>query len=302
MKLCVDLGGTSVKVATAAGDRLSETVEFPVAGTPADLDRVVDAARRLAPSDTIGAVAVAVPGIVDAAGRRLLEAHGKYEWLLSQDLVQWGADSLGATVAVENDARAALIGEATTGVAAGESNAVILVLGTGIGTAAIVDGVPLRGLGGSAGILCGHLTVDWNGPRCNCGNIGCAEVYGGSWALGDRLRDAARGAPVAVDPAQGFAGLTAAARAGDTMAADVLDQALRAWSVCAVTMCHAYNPRVVVLAGGVARAADIVVPRLEAYLDDHLWSSLSRPPIRVAREPELSVLRGLAALATDAAS
>lgn len=302
MNLCVDMGGTSVKVALAAGGQLSEAVEFPVTGTPADLDRVVDAARRFVPSGAPGSVAVAVPGIVDATGRRLLEAHGKYEWLLGQDFASWGTAHLGAAVTVENDARAALIGEVATGVAAGETSAVTLVLGTGIGTAAVVDGTPLRGPDGSAGILCGHVTVDWDGPRCNCGNIGCAEAYGGSWALGDRLRDAARGRPVTADPARGFAGLTAAARAGDAVAAEVLDQALRAWSVCAVTMCHAYDPRVIVLAGGVARAADMVVPRLESYLDDHLWASLSRPSIRVALEPELSVLRGLAVLAEGVAS
>src|SRR5690606_29951579 len=123
-----------------------------------DLDRVVGTARALGIGDQGGGIAIAVPGLVDAAGRRLGEARGKYDWLLGVDLAEWARDALGASVYVENDARAALIGETSTGCAAGESDAIILVLGTGIGTAVLVDGRPLRGPDGSAGILSGHVT------------------------------------------------------------------------------------------------------------------------------------------------
>lgn len=301
MNLCVDFGGTTVKVGVADGDRVLETRGFEVGGTASDLDRVVGTARALGIGDQVGGIAIAVPGLVDAAGRRLVEAHGKYDWLLGVDLAEWARDALGASVHVENDARAALIGETSTGCAAGESDAIILVLGTGIGTAALVDGRPLRGPDGSAAILSGHVTVDWDGPRCNCGNVGCAEVYGGSWALADRIRDLAGDEPTNLDPSAGYAGIVAATRAGDPLARRVLDQAIRAWSACAVSMCHAFDPRVVVLAGGVARAADLVAPALQSYLDDHLWSSIPRPSLRVSTDPEWSVLRGLAVLAQEAA-
>jgi len=299
-ELCVDFGGSAVKVGIAARGRLLATESFPVTGGIADLELVERAARAMT-GEPIRTVAIAVPGLVDADGSRMVAAHGKYGWMLYNDLRQWSADTFGAAAIVENDARAALIGETATGCAAGEADAVIMVLGTGIGTAAMQRGVPLRGPDGSAGILGGHLTIDWVGPECNCGNIGCAEVYGGSWALPDRIRDRfPDGLPeewvgrLATEHF-GFADLFALSPEDET-ASDVLEEAILAWGVTAVNLTHAYDPRTIVIAGGVARAADRFVPTLEAALDEHVWSTVPRPAIAVSTEPESSVLSGLAAL------
>ena len=114
---------------------------------------------------------------------------------------------------VENDARAALLGELAHGAAVGVRDAVLLVAGTGIGTAAVIDGQLIRGRSGHAGILGGHLTIDRGGDPCNCGNLGCAEVYGGSWSL-----------PAGITMAEVFSAATGcrrAAPAGRTGAAEL---------------------------------------------------------------------------------
>ena len=124
-----------------------------------------------------------MPGVVDIDRTRLVSAHGKYDYLLGVDLSAWSAERLGAAAVVENDARVALLGEVAVGAAAGCTEAVLLVAGTGIGTAALMDGRLVRGHSGHAGILGGHLAIDRGGIACNCGNLGCAEVFGGSWSL-----------------------------------------------------------------------------------------------------------------------
>jgi glucokinase len=302
MQLAVDFGGTTVKVGRADAGRLVDSVQLPLEGSAADLDRVADAARALSGGGTVDSVGIAVPGLVDAAGRRLVEAHGKYAWLLGADLIGWAERSFGAAARLENDARAALIGETSAGAAVGERNAVILVLGTGIGTAALLDGSPLRGPHGSAGILGGHVTIDRDGPLCNCGNVGCAEVFGGSWALPARIEQhRAAGVQGDADGAEGFAGIVAGAEGGDALARAVLDDAVRAWAVCALNLCHVFDPDVVIIAGGVARSAGLILPAIETHLDAHLWATVPRPRVLASSEPDLSVLRGLAVLAAEEA-
>lgn len=306
--LCVDFGGTNIKMGLAVRGEFVATAEFPVSGSDADLRAVADAAARFdADARVVDVVAMAVPGLVDPGGTRLLQAHGKYDWMLGADLGAWARDEFGAVGVVENDARAALLGELAAGALTGERNAVALVLGTGIGTAAMLDGRLVRGESGAAGNLGGHVTIDWNGPVCNCGNVGCAEVYGGSWALGDRVaetlvgveNDAARAAWVRrlAEPAPlGFAEIFEGAVAGDPVALHVRDQAIRAWAVTAVACCHLVEPGVIILAGGVARSAATVLPMLAEYVRDHIWSTLPVPRFVGSEAPELSVLRGLAVL------
>lgn len=311
-RLCVDFGGTNIKMGVAVDGGIVASTEFPVSGSAADLDAIVAASRHLgAEPQDVDTVAMAVPGLIDADRSRLVLAHGKYDWMMGADLVAWAASTFGAAAIVENDARAALVGEATSGAARGAADAAILVLGTGIGTAVMVGGDLLLGPSGAGGNLAGHTTIDWNGPVCNCGNVGCAEVFGGSWALRDRIADrvdagfggasaerwrARLDAVAGSGESVGFAEVLDLAAAGDAVAVAVRDDAIRAWSVVAVTYCHVVAPEVIVIAGGVARAADAVIPAMQAYVREHIWRVLDAPRFVVADDPAISVLRGLAVM------
>lgn len=300
MDACIDFGGSAVKLGVSREGVLHSHAEFANGADAADLARAAGRLQALAAGANIDRIAIAVPGIVDADGRRLREAHGKYAWLLDLDLAQWAHDTFDAPALIENDARAALVGETASGVAAGDTDAVVLVLGTGIGTAAMIDGALVRGLGGTAGVLGGHVTIDRAGPGCNCGNIGCAEVFGSSWALPARIEAwQASGLASTRDFTGGFAAVAAGVRDGDSLARAVWDEAVQAWAMCAVSLCHAYAPRTVIIAGGVARSADLVTGPLATFLNQHLWGAVERPRVVASASPEISVVRGLAALAME---
>ena len=96
--------------------------------------------------------------------------------------------------------------------------------------------------------------------------------------------------------ALGFAEVFDSAAVGDPVAIAVRDDAIRAWSVVAVTYCHVVAPEVIVIAGGVARAAGSVIPAMQAYVRKHIWRVLDVPRFVVADDPAISVLRGLAVL------
>lgn len=292
MEMCIDFGGSEIKLGIVDRGAVIHSATVPVGD--GDLEQAITEASALfaaAPSAPT-AVGIAVPGVVDRAAGRLVKAHDKQPRLADLDLVAWATTSFGLPAVVENDARAALLGETTSGSAAGATDAVLMTLGTGIGTAAIMDGVLLRGAHDHAGILGGHLTVDLDAALCNCGNVGCAESIAGAWAL---RRDLASRGDAVTDVKELFT----AAESGDAAAATLRDRALRAWGACAVSLCHAYDPQVLILSGGIMRAGGTIAGPVEAYVHKHLWTSSHRPDFVIPDQPDLSVLRGLSVLAAE---
>jgi glucokinase len=281
-ELCIDFGGTAVKLGVLSAGAPLATSRFPVDDGVDPLGRAESAARDLimAAGVDVTAVGVALPGVVDRRAGTLVRAHDKYTSLAGVDVRAWAEQAFGAPAAIENDARAALVGETVHGVAAGARDAVLMTIGTGIGTAAMIDGVVLRGATDHAGILGGHVTVDIDAAACNCGNVGCAESLASTWAL--RTHPDLR----ALVEAAGH----------DRGARDVLDRFVRVWGAALVTLCHAYDPAVAIVSGGVLAARDAIVPGLTAHLERHLWSSAHRPVVVVPDRPDLSVLRGLAVI------
>jgi glucokinase len=301
--LAIDLGGTAVKIGVLESGRLVATDEFAAVDGQIGLDEVADRVELLLAGERPLAIGIAVPGVVDPEGSRLLAAHGKYAELHDLDLSAWSQERFGCPAVVENDARAALIGEITDGCARGIRDAVLIVLGTGIGAAAVLDGRVVRGRHGHGAILGGHITVDLDGPRCPCGNIGCAEAVASTWAL---TADAAAG-DLALGPqltsrlaSQRALGIRDLVETGDEPeSAAILDRYIRTWAAVIVTQCHAFDPEVVIVTGGVMRAADVILPALRERVHGDLWSSSFRPAFVTPDEPSTSVLRGLAALAHE---
>jgi glucokinase len=246
------------------------------------------------PDDVVSGVGIAVPGVVDG-GARMVSAAAKYDWAMGQDLTAWGRAAFGVATVMENDARAALVGEMTFGAARDTADAVMMTFGTGIGVAALVDGVVLRGDRGHAGILGGHLTVDLDGPPCVCGNIGCAEAVASAWALrrdasdNPRLARALRGSPQS-----GLAALFDTREHPDVAA--TFARFVDAWVAAVVNAIHAFDPTVVIVAGGAMQSAALVLPAIEAATRARLWSSVRRPVFVVPRRPQHCVLLGLSAL------
>ncbi len=304
--LAVDLGGTDIKLGLFDGPRVLATTEFATTGAAADLDAVRDGVERLTTeaglSGAYRGVGIAVPGIVDRSAGALVGAQDKYPWALGRDLVSWAEDAFGAPAVLENDARAALVGERRYGAATSHPDAVLLTLGTGIGTAATLSGVLVRGRTDHAGVLGGHLTMQLDGPLCNCGNLGCAESLASTWAL---PRVVAEHPELDAHPdwrrrlERGNLSLRdiMAAPTSDAFATDVADRFIRVWGAVAVGLCHAYDPSIVIVTGGVMRSAARILPGVRAHVEAHLWSTAPRPLIHTPTRPEHSVLLGLAALA-----
>ncbi len=91
-------------------------------------------------------------------------------------------------VFVENDANAAAIGELIFGAGKTLDNFIMITLGTGVGGGIIIDRKIYRGENGAAGEI-GHVSINGDGPKCNCGSLGCIEAYIGNKYLIYRVKE-----------------------------------------------------------------------------------------------------------------
>jgi glucokinase len=207
---------------------------------------------------------------------------------------------------VENDSRAALLGEETYGVLAKrqprENNVVMLTLGKGIGVAARVNGQLVRGAHHCGGILGGHITVDLNGPRCQCGNRGCAETLASEWALEQRMINTTwfANSTLANADSPTFKGLCHAVRQGDKYAQQGLNYFIDVWTSLLVSLVNLLDPKCLVLSGGFIYSADLFLQPLQESVRKRLWLPDAMPEFMVAEQPEMSGIRGAEVLVRQA--
>lgn len=296
--LAVDLGGTHIAYGVAEDRTLlfDATVDVVDARSLRSVLTTVEEELRALQRrfGTCDGLAMGFPCIVDTSRNRVLSALKKYEDAAEIDLTDWCRSRLGLDLRIENDARMALLGEHYAGAGRGENDLVMMTLGTGIGTAALVNGRPLRGVHFHAGCLGGHFTVNLSGPMCQCGNVGCAEANASGWAL-QRIATEWPGfesSSLAGIRSIGFSDLFAHAKAGDAVAVQIRSHCLNVWSATAVSLIHAYDPAAVILGGGVMRSAEQIVPFIQAYVERHVWSSWGKPKVRAAALGNKAALLG----------
>lgn len=279
----VDLGGTNIVVGAAAADG-SHQFGMHSIPTRADLggDAVVARIAELIEkviaeaTATLGAprthclgVGIGSPGPLNReTGVVIFTPNLGWRDFPLRDRVQ---DAVRLPATLDNDANCATLGEWWLGAARGARHVVGLTLGTGIGGGLIMDGRLYHGISDVAGEL-GHMTIDSNGRRCGCGNYGCLEAYASGTAIAMRAREAlASGEPSALPRLVGgdLSKLTAAqvygaAKDGDALAVEVVRETARFLGIGVANLLNAFNPEVVVLAGGVTQAGDALFEPMRA--------------------------------------
>ncbi|MGN6599214.1 MAG: ROK family glucokinase [Actinomycetes bacterium] len=274
----VDIGGTKVAagVVTPEGGVLellrTETPSKTKSATVVE-DTIAQVVGELAARHPVAAVGIGAAGFVDADRSHVLFAP-HLAWR-NEPLRAAVSRRLGLPVVVENDANAAAWAEWRFGAGRGESQLLVVNLGTGIGGALVLDGHLLRGRFGIAGEF-GHMQVVPQGHRCECGNRGCWEQYASGNALVREARELALAdSPVAQGLLQRVDGdvlaingplITMAANDGDAAARELFAEVGHWLGVGIANLAAALDPGTVVVGGGVAEAGELLLgPAREAY-------------------------------------
>ncbi|MEH7234957.1 ROK family protein [Bacillus sp. JJ1562] len=173
---------------------------------------------------------------------------------------------------IENDVNVLALAEQQFGAGRNVENLICLALGTGVGGGVITGGKLLRGAWGGGAEL-GHITVDMNGPLCNCGFQGCVEVYSSGTGIARMMREELDSYSESVrnsellyyqkHPEEVSSRLVfELLNSGNEVAEKVVDTAINALSYAIVSMVHTFNPSMIILGGGVLRDGEWFIQKI----------------------------------------
>jgi glucokinase len=290
----VDLGGTKLLAGLLDDDlRVLDRAYSPAprSDDPEELlTVVVDEIRALLQAAADGhhgpvtAVGVGIPSLIDRArGVAVSTVHLPLQGVAVRDELQ---DRLQLPVALDNDANCAMLAEWRLGAARACADAVLLTIGTGIGSGVVAGGQLLRGATGAATEL-GHMVIDFDGPPCQgaCRNHGCLEALASGSALGregQRIAGQRPGSRLAQLAADGTTitgqHVTEAAREGDRAAREAVERIGTLLGVGIANAMNVFNPEAILIGGGVSAAGELLLGPARAEARRR-----ARPPADEAR-------------------
>jgi len=254
---------------------------------------------------SISAVGVGVPGpVITEAGMVLappiMPGWDRYP-IRSTLEKMWGCP-----VTLNNDAELGALGEWAYGAGRGEKNIAYIKVGTGIGAGLILNQQIYGGTTGAAGEI-GHLTIDENGPLCNCGNHGCLEAFASGYAIAQQgqlliqsgkrtlLSDLRSEKITAHEVAE-------AARRGDLHAQEILRRSGTFIGIAIAGLINLFNPSIVIIGGGVAQVGDLLTaPIRQAVRERAMRASEQSMRITTAMLGRRSLLIGATVQAINVA-
>jgi predicted NBD/HSP70 family sugar kinase len=136
---------------------------------------------KKAPSSPYGVVGIGIgaPGIINIKGDIIVAPNLQWRNVPLKQLLE---STFNIPVIVENEANAGAYGEKRFGIGQSLDNLIYVSAGIGIGAGIILNGDLYKGINGYSGEF-GHMTIDFNGIECSCGNKGCWELYASEQSL-----------------------------------------------------------------------------------------------------------------------
>ena len=277
----IDLGGTMLRsiVVDGSGRVLGDDIGLSRAeeGLEVVLERIeesLDAALGKAgvTRKRLAGLGIASPGAVDVVRGIVPNAPQLPGW---QDvpLARLLGERFGLPTLLENDASAAALGEHRFGAGRGNRHMLYITVSTGVGGGIIIDGELYRGKSGAAGEM-GHVIIDMNGPPCGCGARGCLESLASGTAIAKRGEELAESGessilarlwreegPVTAEM------MERAATMGDAASREAFRQAGHYFGVALAGYVNVFDPEIIVIGGGVAKAGDLLLEQARVTME-----------------------------------
>ena len=264
----VDVGGT--KVAAGLVDSTGKTshqTRTPMVATDAAaglaavtaaIDSVSAAKHKKASQRLISGIGICAPGPLSPRTGVVINPPNLPGWR-NFPLAALVSKAYRLPVRVDNDGNAAALAEAIWGAGRGYRNIFCATIGTGIGTGIVFDGRIYHGRTGAAAEG-GHNTIDYRGPRCGCGKLGCIEALASGPAIARRASEmiaAGRSSSILEQAGGRLDQITSemvgrAYLAGDLLAKEVLQQTAMYLTVWLGNMVDLLEPDVMIIGGGAA--------------------------------------------------
>jgi glucokinase len=265
----VDIGGTKIAVGMIDDHgKVLARLECPTdadRGYPEALRRIVEMLRATAhnANTKISGIGIGSTGPVYPLTGDIGDVNFFPHWI-GENPVRDLSQIFPVSVAIENDADAAALGEAGWGAGKNRTRLIYVTVGTGIGTGLILDGHVYRGVGQSHPEI-GHHVIDSSGPPCACGFRGCWESLAAGPAMVAWVERSV--------PANYYDGtdLTAKkicelAQQGDIWAMRAVEHESRYLGLGLANLVTMFVPEVIVLGGSVMKSAGLFLKGIRAVI------------------------------------
>lgn len=195
----VDLGGTNIKIGIVSDKgKLVKSISIKTEADCGPKNVIVNIIKGI---ETILAknklkvqgIGIGCPGVVSIKKGIVENAPNLPGWK-NVKLGPIIKENFGYKVHLENDANAAAIGELMFGAGKKFDSFVMVTLGTGVGGGIVFNKKIFRGEFGAAGEI-GHISIDMNGQKCNCGSFGCIETFCGNSYLKEQIKSELKNYP-----------------------------------------------------------------------------------------------------------
>ena len=276
----VDLGGTKIYTALVdlEGNIIKEKTVETLAheGEQAVMGRIIDTINYVidgTDKDLIKSIGIGSPGPLDVKNGIIIENSNLP--FKNFAIVKTIKEKYDLPTYLDNDANVATLGEFMFGAGKGTENMVFITASTGIGGGAVLNGKLFRGSTGNA-LEVGHMTVATEGPRCGCGNLGCAEALGSGTAIGKRAKEAVLSN--VVTSLKNYENVTAKevfkeAANGDRVAKNILNTSLTYLGIAVANTITNFDPEKVVVGGGVVNGGDIVIDTIRNVVEERCMAA-----------------------------
>ncbi|SOC53791.1 ROK family transcriptional regulator [Ornithinimicrobium cerasi] len=269
----IDLGGRVLAESRSEPDLVGSE---PAVALDLLADHLREVLARTPEGGRVVGAGLALPGVVDGSGERLLRAPN-LGW---RDLAPGAGlrDQLsGIPLSLGNEANLAAHAFAQPAPGRlGRAGHFVYVSGEiGIGGAVVTDHRVQTGRHGFAGEI-GHMPFRPGGDPCPCGSDGCLERYAGRLALTRRA-----GLP----PTTTLAELDRLAEDGHAASRAAIDLAAEALGVVLAGVVNLLDVPTIVLGGEIGDLADRITPTVQARLRARVMAA-DWMPLEVVRDPD----------------
>ena len=276
----VDLGGTKIYTALVdlEGNIVKEKTVETLAheGEQAVKERIIDTINYVidgTDKNLIKSIGIGSPGPLDVKNGVILESANLP--FKNFEIVKSIKETYDLPTYLDNDANVATLGEFMFGAGKGTENMVFITASTGIGGGAVLNGKLFRGATGNA-LEVGHMTVSTEGPRCGCGNVGCAEALGSGTAIGKRAKEAVLSN--VKTSLKNYDNVTSKevfkeAANGDRVAKKILNTSLTYLGIAVANTITNFDPEKVVVGGGVVNGGDIVIDTIKNVVEERCMAA-----------------------------
>ncbi|MFS0821487.1 ROK family protein [Bacillus sp. 1P02SD] len=279
----LDIGGTKILAALVSqnGEVLSKCQTDTKKGKEQFGDFLLTTLNALIKEASIEktrikGIGIATAGVIDSKKKEILFASNL--GLSNFPIGLFLENKLGLPVQLYNDANAAAVGEWMWGAGKGKQNLIYITVSTGIGAGIISNDKLLTGLSDSAGEF-GHISINFDGPLCPCGNKGCIENYTSGTAIAKIAHERIKNGAVSHYLSANAGVITAvdvcnAAEMGDFFSIDLLEEVGEYLGLGIINLIHLLNTEVVILGGGVMNGAKFILPALQRTVQKHGIASM----------------------------